>query len=135
MGGIYLDACSIIYLIEAAQPFHGKVVAALNAFRSEVGLQVVTSRLSMLECRTRPVRDHDTSLLAAYDAFFSADRLALADIDARVIEVATQLRATYRFRTPDAIHLATAHEEKAAVFLAGDSAPRQCREVNVEVLI
>lgn len=88
----------------------------------------------MLECRVHPVRDHDKSLLAAYDAFFSADHLVLADIDARVIETATQLRATYGFRTPDALHLATAIEEKATVFLTGDSALKQCREVNVKVL-
>lgn len=59
MGGVYLDACSIVYLIEAAQPFHGKVVAALKAFRQTAGPQVVTSRLSMLECRVLPVRDSD----------------------------------------------------------------------------
>ena len=40
----------------------------------------------------------------------------------------------YRFRTPDAIHLATVIEEKAAVFLTGDAALKQCREVNVNVL-
>jgi predicted nucleic acid-binding protein len=135
MGGIYLDACSIVYLIEAAQPFHGKVVAALQALRQTAGPQIVTSRLSMLECRVLPIRDHDAPLLAAYDAFFSADHLILADIGARVIETATQLRATYRFRTPDAIHLATAIEEKATVFLTGDSALKQCREVNVDILI
>ena len=135
MGGIYLDACSIIYLVEGAQPFHGRVVDALKTFRPGTESPVVTSRLSLLECRVRPVRDNNKTLLAAYDAFFSAKPVVLADIDARIIETATQLRALYRFRTPDAIHLATAIEEKAAVFLTGDGALRQCREVNVNVLL
>lgn len=135
MNRVYLDACSIVYLIEGAEPFHGKTVAALKAFGGSTETHVVTSRLSVLECRVHPIRDNDKPLLAAYDAFFSADRLVLSEIDARVIETATQLRATYRFRSPDAIHLATAIEEKVAVFLTGDSALKQCREINVNILI
>jgi len=135
MNRVYWDACSIVYLIEGAEPFHGKIVAALKAFGGSAETRILTSRLSVLECRVRPIRDNNKPLLAAYDAFFSADRLILAEIDARVIETATQLRATYRFRSPDAIHLATAIEEKADVFLTGDSALKQCREVNVNVLI
>ncbi len=134
MAGVYLDACSIIYLVEGAEPFHGKVVATLQMFRSETKSPVLTSRLSVLECRVRPVRENNTALLVTYDAFFSAEHLVLTDIDACIIETATQLRATYRFRTPDAIHLATAIEKKAAVFLTGDAGLKQCREVNVSVL-
>ena len=134
MGGIYLDACCIVYLVEGAEPFHGQVVSALKMFGRGMESPVITSRLSALECRVRPLRDQNTALLATYDAFFSAERLVLADIDARVIERATQLRATYRFRTPDAIHLATAIEAEAAVFLTGDAALRQCREVDVRTI-
>jgi predicted nucleic acid-binding protein len=97
-------------------------------------MPVVTSRLSVLECKVRPLRDNNAALLATYDAFFSAEHLILADVDARVIERAAQLRASYRFRTPDAIHLATAIERGAAVFLTGDAALQQCREANVSVL-
>ena len=70
MAGIYLDACSIVYLVEGAEPFHGQVVAALKTFRPGTESSVVTSRLSVLECRVRPVRDNNTVLLATYDAFF-----------------------------------------------------------------
>ncbi len=134
MPGIHLDACTIIYLVEGAEPFHGRVVSALAALRPSAESPVVTSRLSVLECRVLPLRENNTALLATYDAFFAAEHLVLADIDARVIERAAGLRALYRFRTPDAIHLATAIENKAAVFLTGDAALKQCREVDVRLL-
>jgi predicted nucleic acid-binding protein len=44
------------------------------------------------------------------------------------------LRARYGFRTPDAVHLATAISEGASVFLTGDAELVRCDEVNVELL-
>ena len=43
-------------------------------------------------------------------------------------------RVWHRFRTPDAIHLATAIEEHADVFLTGDDDLKRCTEVKVETL-
>ena len=134
MSRVYLDASCIIYLVESASPFHEKVVARLGQYRADPDASVVTSRLSRLECRTRPLRDGDAGLLAAYDAFFGADRLMLGEVSGVVIERATELRARYGFKTPDAIHLATAIEGRADVLLTGDAALRRCAEVAVEVL-
>jgi len=58
----------------------------------------------------------------------------LVDITSEVIERATGLRAGYGFKTPDAIHLASAIEEKADIFLTGDESLVRCREVAVEIL-
>jgi predicted nucleic acid-binding protein len=135
MARVYLDACSIIYLIEAVEPFHSQVIAELEPLRNKSESRIVTSRLSMLECRVQPVKNADEPLLAAYDAFFSAERLIVVEIDARVIDSATRLRAAYGFRTPDAIHLAMAIEEKTDTFLTGDSSIKRCREVNVKLLL
>jgi predicted nucleic acid-binding protein len=51
-----------------------------------------------------------------------------------VIERATDLRASYGFKTPDALHLASAIEEKADVFITGDSKLAKCKEIRVEVV-
>jgi len=134
MSRAYLDACTIIYLIEAASPFHQKTVERLGRLGTDPSTLLVTSRLSMIECRTKPMKDQDSPLLAAYDDFFTRKRLLLAEITPEVIEHATALRAKHGFRTPDAIHLATAVEEKADVFLTGDIALQACREVPVELI-
>jgi len=129
-----LDASCIIYLVEASSPFHTAVVARVARHGADPESRILTSRLSLLECRTRPLKEADSRLLAAYDEFFGTRRLTLADVSDRVIERATEPRARHGFRTPDAIHLATAIEERADLVLTGDVTLRRCSEVAVEVV-
>ncbi len=77
---------------------------------------------------------NDKELLATYDRFFGASRIELVEVSAEVIDRATSLRASYGFTTPDAIHLASAIQAKADIFLTGDSKLAGCREVMVETL-
>ncbi len=51
-----------------------------------------------------------------------------------MVERATDLRARYNLKTPDALHYATAIEVGAAVFLTGDRALSRCSEVPIELL-
>jgi predicted nucleic acid-binding protein len=78
--------------------------------------------------------NNDTALLATYDAFFSAVGMSIGELTPDVIERATEIRATYGFKTPDALHLASAIEEKADVFITGDSKLAMCKEIRVEVV-
>jgi len=135
MSRVYLDASAIIYyFVDAESPFHAAAVESVGRFRSDPESRLVTSCLSRLECRVKPVRDSNKKLLAKYDAFFKRRRLVIADITAAVIERATDLRSLHRFKTPDAIHLATAIEEHADLFLTGDDNLKRCSEVKVEIL-
>ena len=58
----------------------------------------------------------------------------MLEITAEIVASATTLRARYGFKTPDAIHLASAIGEKADVFLTGDSSLARCTDIAVEVL-
>ena len=95
---------------------------------------MVTSFLSRLECRVKPLRLGDVSLLGHFDTFFSGAEAKLIDISQAVIEKATELRASYNFKTPDAIHLATAILAGCSAFLTGDKSLARCTEIPVEVL-
>jgi len=95
---------------------------------------LVTSRLTRLECRSKPLRAGDLATLAQFDVFFAGVELILAEVSPAAIERATELRARYKLKTPDAIHYATAVEVGATVFLTGDRALTRCSEVPVEVL-
>ena len=95
---------------------------------------LVTSRLTRLECRSKPLRLSDLATLAQFDVFFAGVELILAEVNPAVIERATELRARYNLKTPDAIHFATAVECGATLFLTGDRALARCSEVAVEVL-
>ena len=131
---LYLDACAIIHGIEGGAGVRQVVQRfASQADAAPAGL-VMTSRLSRLECRVKPLRDGALDRLVVFDAFFARRRLLLAEVSAGVIERATELRAQHGFKTPDAIHLATALIQFADVFLTGDASLQRCPGLQVEVL-
>jgi len=95
-----------------------------------VGALLVTSELSRLECLTGPRRlgrrDDEENL----NEFF--DRVFVLGVNAEVFDLAATIRATSRsFRTPDAIHLATAQLSQADLFLTADRRLKSFKEVRV----
>lgn len=131
---LYLDASTIIYAIESSPPFRDTVIARIMQAEGTMAGIIITSRLSRLECRVKPLHEANVVLLAQYEEFFTRRLLRVAEVTAPVIERATDLRARYGLRTPDAIHLATAIEEHADQFLTGDTALVRCTEMSVEIL-
>jgi predicted nucleic acid-binding protein len=129
---LYLDANPIIYSIEGVPHFRQASLDWIE--RAEAEGVVITSRLSRLECRVRPLRDQNTELLELLEGFFSRERLEVMEVSGEVIELATELRADHNFRAPGAIHLASALIAKADVFLTGDRNLRRCPGLTVEVL-
>jgi uncharacterized protein len=129
---VYLDACCFIYLVEGQPDWRSVVEVQLSSL--EPTTRLVTSQLTRLECRTKPTRDGDHALLEHYDALFGAGRVAVLDVSAAVIDRATNLRARFGFRSPDAIHLATAVDCGASSFWTGDAALARCTDIAVIVL-
>ena len=56
---------------------------------------LITSRLTRLECRSKPLRAGDLATLAQFDVFFAGVELVLAEVSSAVVEQATDLRARY----------------------------------------
>jgi uncharacterized protein len=130
---IYTDANVIIRLVEGTQAVRAPIEARLQPLRGTAGF-LATSRLSRLECRCKPLRQGDSMLLALYDAFFSGVEVVLLEIDAAVIEKATELRAQFNFKSPDAIHLASALLLGVSAFLTADRNLARCTLVPVELI-
>jgi len=130
---IYADANVIIRLIEGNPSARLPLETRLQPLRGS-GRFLQTSRLSRLECRIKPLRANDAAVLALYDAFFSSAEVEVFELSAAVIEKATELRAAWNVKTPDAIHLASAILAGAMAFLTGDKGLARCTEILVEVL-
>ena len=94
---------------------------------------LVTSRLSALECRIKPLRDNDTDLLDLFDRFFRAGEVLVQEIDSDVINKATELRAFAGLKTPDAIHVATSMLLNVRSFWSTDSRIARCPGIVVEL--
>lgn len=96
----YLDACCFIYWVEGDSSWRQLVGDRLRVIGSTVDARVVTSQLSRLECRTKPIREGDGVLLGKYDTLFGSRRLEVLDVTPLVIDQATRLRAKYGFSAP-----------------------------------
>lgn len=127
---VYLDSCIIIYLTEG-EPEVREAARTLVAGYDPVPL--FTSQLTRIECRVNPLRDGDLDLVQRYNALFDGG-LPAVEIDRRVVDIATDLRARYGFKVPDAIHLATAIAWEASAYLSNDGDLTRCREITVRVL-
>src|SRR5438105_3515230 len=130
---LYLDANPIIYSIEGVPEFRLAALSWIERAESAQGA-VITSRLSRLECRVKPLREGNSALLEQFDGFFSRGGLEIVDVSGDVIEQATELRAKHNFRAPDAVHLATALLVGVDVFLTGDRNLERCPDLDVRVL-
>jgi predicted nucleic acid-binding protein len=121
---LFLDACTLIYRFEGAAKFRDAttaLIAELAAGHAVVELAV--SRLSVLECRVKPLREGNTALLQRYADFFAA--VAVIELDAAVVDVATDVRARFGLKTPDALQAACALTWQAGgdevLFLTADA--------------
>lgn len=130
---IYADANVIIRLLEGRPAVRAPIESRLLPLRGTAGF-LVTSRLSRLECRCKPLREANVPLLALYDTFFASSEVVVLEIDANVVERATELRASLKVRTPDAIHLASGILAKVSTFLTGDRGLSRCTALAVEIV-
>ena len=134
---VFLDACTVIYRVEAVFPFNARFETLWRQLAEEGhGNVLAVSRLTLLECRVKPLRDGNDALLAKYDGLFMADGIAITELDAPVIELATRLRARHGLRTPDALQAASCLvHQPGAPFVTADASFQRVAGLNVRLLI
>lgn len=132
---LFLDACAVIYLIESQQE-QGRQTRLLIDEAKKSNAQLSISRLSFLECRVLPLKNKNAELLDCYDRFFRLPGLEIVELDAVVIDIATEIRANHpgSLRTPDAIQLACSIISGSDQFVTGDKRLASIREVKVIVV-
>ncbi len=133
---LFLDANIIIYRVEAVEPFNRQLFAAVQelvARHPDAGFAV--SRLSMLECLVKPLREQNAAEIERYRSFFASSGLQIVEVSSQVVETATLLRARHGLRTPDAIQAASALSLKVPVtFLTGDKQFTKVPGLNVRLV-
>ena len=126
----YLDATPIIYLVEQRQPF----ATAIRSKLATPGIVPITSELARLECRVKPMRDGNLTLLQDFDDYFANSIAEMVSLIRDVIDRATEIRAHYNFKTPDALHLAAAVISNCDVFLTNDQRLNRFTGITIETV-
>lgn len=127
---IYLDSVATIYLVEKVAPFYEVILESVSVPRAKIFI----SEMNRLECRVKPMKVGDQDLLQDYETFFQSQAFKIIGLSRKVIDQATRLRATYNFKTPDAIHLAAAISGRCERFITNDKDLRRCPEIIVELI-
>ena len=128
---IYVDSAVVIYTVEQVAPYAEVVDSRLSALDAVI----VTSDLTRMECRVKPLREEKAALLRDFDDFFEGAVEDMVGLSREVVDSATRIRAQYGFKTPDALHLAVAVLSDCDVFLTNDHRLDRFSEISIEVVL
>lgn len=119
-GPIYLDANGFIYSVERLEPYADFLEPLWVAARDQQ-LEIICSELVILETLVKPLREKDDRLCDIFRALlFESLEVRLVPTTRAIWESAAELRARHNFKTPDAIHAASALAEGSTLFVTND---------------
>jgi len=127
---VYLDTAFVIYIVEQNPAFSPAVTAKLTA----LGGTLVSSELARMEALIVPIRIGNTGLIQDFEGFFLNTLAELIEFPRPIFDTAARIRATFKFKTPDALHLAAAVESGCDVFLTNDHQLTKFTGIPVEVV-
>ncbi len=112
---VYLDSCTVIYLVEE-HPLAEKIREALSTIGNSL---VCISPLVEMKCLVGPLKQNDTQMKLRYETFFSY--LATLPMTSEVYHEAARIRAAFGIKTPDALHIATAKLHRCKRIFTNDT--------------
>ena len=133
-GSVYVDSMVIIYFIESHERYLA-VVSDLFKGVDRGEIKAFSSYLTLLEVLVRPLEEGRLDLVEEYKKILlNAEGFQLFPINGEIAERGAEIRAHYRFRTPDAVQLATALCKNASVFVTNDRELKKFDQVKVLLL-
>jgi len=128
---VALDANLFIYVFEAGGSEAITVGALLDAVEA-AGAEIVVASLTLAEVAVRPAASKDEVMADRYaDAIRSIRRLHVVPLTADIAVDAGVLRGRTGWSLADAIHLATARQAGATVFVTNDRRLRSTPKLEV----
>lgn len=131
---IGLDTMVFIYHLENHSGY-SRITEKLFEEIEKGRYHAVTSFVTLLEILVKPKREGALRAVSDYkDLLLTFPNLTFFPLELRVTDLASSLRAEYSIRTPDAIQIATAITEGAAVFITNDGQLKKVDAIEVILL-
>ena len=129
---IALDVNIFIYHLRGHPKFGNIATSLLDECKRR---KTVVSTLVFAEIFVSILEQKDVTLEKQYREFLEKfPNLSIVPANKNICFSAAQLRAAYRLKTPDAIHLATAIDSDCAVFITNDDNLKKVQEIKVLTL-
>lgn len=127
----YFDTNLFIYLFESHPEYQEKVTQLIQHLDS-INCEILTSELTLAECLVKPFADKDLDSQNHYeDNIKSSDFLKVMPVSRATLIKAAELRALYKNKLPDSIHLASAIEHNCDVFVGNDKKIKIGSEIDI----
>jgi predicted nucleic acid-binding protein len=124
---VYVDSCVLIYALEEDPRFKEAARQSLAGLVAQ-NQRLAISPLVQLECLARPLARQQSQLVLRYQNWLRL--FQWLSINDSTFALATELRARYGLKTPDALHLATARQHGCVALISND---RRFERVDVEL--
>lgn len=126
---VYIDTSIYIYFFEDNSIFGS---LAEDIFSQIIDKQIIvySSEILFTELLVTPIKEKNKPLIQLYENLNSVlPTLNSVSVSHDISVSAANLRATFGLRTPDAIHLATAMDQKAEAFIHSDNIFSKVKEI------
>ena len=133
-GIIGIDTMIFIYHFED-HPQYSHITERIFDAIEHGKYKAVTSVITLIEILVKPKRDGNLTAAKDYkDLLLTFPNLKIFDLDLKISDVASDLRARYAIKTPDAIQIATAVCGGSKSFITNDESLKKVEEVRVLLL-
>jgi len=119
MSRIYWDTMLFVYWMED-HPEYGRRIQELHNSMKRRRDVLCTSALALGELLVKPYDLKKTDLMLEIRKYFQSSEVELLPFDAETAEIYARIRAEHHVSPADAIHLATAAQTRADLFLSND---------------
>ena len=130
---VYLDTSPVIYSVEKHADYW-QILTSLWQSLKKNEIEVFTSELTLLETLVQPIKQNNQTLISAYETLLTNTDIRLLPISLNILRESANLRAGQNFKTPDAIHAATAFSANCDYFITNDNGFKRLSNINVIIL-
>jgi predicted nucleic acid-binding protein len=133
VGSLGIEAAPFIYFVEQNPAYVDRIRAIFRRVNNGVP-QAITSVIALTEVLVMPIQTGHIRYEQEYrDMLLNTDHITTLPVSVIIADRAAHLRAQYRLRTPDALHIATAITSGCDAFLTNDLALKRVTEMRVLV--
>lgn len=126
-----LDSMEFIYFLED-NPQFGALSEVIFELAERNKITVISSILVLIEVLTGYHRANDKTSEQEFKQMMKEfPNIEVYDLDNNLINKVVNLRTKYNIKTPDAIHIATAIENKAEAFITNDKLLSKIKEIKI----
>ncbi len=131
---IGIDTMVFIYHLEDHPDYSHTTERILEAVEHGK-YSAVTSVITLLEILVKPKRDGNLAVAKDYkDLLLTFPNLKVLNLDMKISDMASDLRAKYGIKTPDAIQIATTIYGGSKSFITNDETLKKVEELSVLLL-